>query len=174
LRRRRHGEDAREDNNNVEHEVLPLLPIEYFNITVRLTVCVDTFFDHRISLTRDELGLSECHHFSVFEPDAAYAVSNSIVGARIMIRRASYRVSLSIVDMPEYDFEWLAVGASTPSAVTAKFCPSPVQVAVLLFGAIAAPVNVDFSRLSFHVPISGSTPCAFAGMAKMAAMIAMM
>jgi hypothetical protein len=45
------------------------------------------------------------------------------------------------------------------------FCPSPTTVLVRLLGT--EPVEpVDFSTLSFHVPISGSTLCPDAGSVK--------
>src|SRR6266436_4725124 len=46
-----------------------------------------------------------------------------------------------------------------------KFCPSPVQVVIRLFGG-GVLMNVDFSTLSFHDPTSGSTPCPNAGSVK--------
>jgi hypothetical protein len=62
---RRHGENAREDNDDVEHEFPLLLPVEYPYTMKRLIICY-AFVSNRIGLAGHNHHLKNLHWFSLF------------------------------------------------------------------------------------------------------------
>jgi WD40 repeat protein len=137
-----------------------------------LTVCIDAFDRNRKCLAGNNYILTNFHWLSVLKTNGVLSVANSSVDSRVIIGPARHRVRLSIVDKRNYDMVRLTLVAYTINGSDKIFSVPSDNIS--LASGDGPPTVTDFSTFSFHVPTSGSTLCAFAGMVKITARITMM